>query len=122
MEPIATQEPAAPSVADLSPEAMMPPVPEPAEPSFPTATLMPGPPEPAEPSLPEEEAIASDAPVSLPFPDLTENLSLRPRSDWRDITETFSIPPSLLSGAFETDPERRYPSLIRDPWPLTIGP
>jgi hypothetical protein len=120
-EPAPTPEAAIPSITELSPEAVMPPLPEPAEPSFPTAALTP-PPEPAEPSLPEQELTAAEPSVSIPFPELTENMSLRPRSDWRDVTETFSIPPSLLSGAYGTDPERGYPSLVRNPWPLPTGP
>jgi hypothetical protein len=122
-EPAPTPEPAVPSVSELAREAVMPPLPEPAEPSFPTAALtMSPPPEPAGPSLPEQEVTAAETSVSIPFPELTENMSLHPRSDWRDVTETFSIPPSLLSGAYGTDPERRYPSLVRDPWPLPTSP
>jgi hypothetical protein len=119
-EPPPPPEPAAPAVSD--PEPMMPPPPEPAEPTFPTAALMPPPPEPAEPFLPDQEAAAAEIPVSIPLPELTDNLSLSPRSDWREVTATFSIPRSLLSGASETNPERGVASLIRDPWPLPIEP
>jgi hypothetical protein len=122
MEPAPAPEPAAPLVSAAPPEALMPPLPEPTEHSFSVAELLPPLPEPAEPSFPEQEAIAADAPVSILFPELTENLSLSPRSHWRDVTETFSVPQSLLSGAFGTDPEGRLPSLIRDPWPVPIGP
>jgi hypothetical protein len=117
-----TPELAAPSVPEASPEAAMPPLPEPAEPTFPMAARMPPPPEPAEPLLPEPDAIAAETPVSIPLPELSENLSLRPRSDWREVTETFSIPRSLLSGVVETNPERSFPSLILDPWPLAVKP
>jgi hypothetical protein len=122
MEPAPAPEPAAPPVSAASPEAMMPPLPEPAEPSFPVAELLPPLPEPAEPSFPEQEASAADTPVLILFPELIENLSLSPRSHWLDVTETFSVPQSLQSGVFETDSEGRLPSLIRDPWPLPIGP
>jgi hypothetical protein len=122
-ETSSTPETAAPSVSEASPEVMMLPLPEPAEPSFPTAVLITPPPqEPAGSSLPEQEATAAETSVPIHFPELTENLSLRPRADWRDVTETFSIPHRLLSEAFESNPERRFPRLIRDSWPLPIQP
>jgi hypothetical protein len=123
MTPGSIPVPAAPPVSGASPEAMMPPLPEPAEPSFPIAALMmPQPSEPAEASLPEQDADAAGTSVSIPFPELTENLSLNPRSDSRDVTQTFSLPHSPMSGAFHTNPEEKFPSLVRDPWPLPIEP
>jgi hypothetical protein len=107
-------EPPTVSIAGASHEVTMPPLPEPAEPSFPTAAQIPPPREPAEPVLLDQEPIV----IEIPFPEIAENLSLRVRSDWRDVAETFSIPPGLLPEAFELTQQRRVPSLVRDPWPL----
>ena len=96
------------------------PPPEPAEPSFPVATLIPPPPEPAEPVLPSQEEVAAESPILIPFPELPASLSLHPRFDWEEVTGSFEIPRSPLAEAFGIRPERQIPSLIRNPWPLSM--
>jgi hypothetical protein len=109
-------EPAPPSLPAAAPEATMPPPPEPAEPSFPVAALMPPLPEPAEPSLPSQDEIAAESPISIPFPELPAPLSLYPRFEWENVTGSLSFP---LAEAPEANSEKRVPSLIRTPWPLS---
>ena len=120
MESVPAPEPVTPSVSTASPDAVMPSIPEPAEPSFPTATLMPLPAVPAEPPSSQQVDIAVATSVTIPFPELAEDLSLRPRPDWQDVTETFSLPHSLLPGTSGTESEKSLPSLIRYPWPLSL--
>jgi hypothetical protein len=116
------QEPPTSTLPEVPQEAAMPPPPEPAEPSFPAATLMSPPPEPAEPSLPlhAQEQIAAQSPILIPVPDLPSYLSLRPRFDWVDTVGAIELPHNPLSEALEASPEERTPSLIRNPWPLSI--
>lgn len=113
-------KPAAPILPKVPIEAAMPAPPEPAEPKFPVAALMPMPPEPAEPSLPSREEIVAESSISIPFPDLLAPLSLHPRFDWADVTGSFEIPRSPLSGASELSREESIPSLIRNSWPLPL--
>jgi hypothetical protein len=112
-------EPALPTLPEVPVEAATPPPPEPAEPSFPIAALPP-PSEPTEPSLPSQEEVVAESSVPLPFPDLPSYLSLRPRFDWVDTVGAVEIPQSPLSEALEASPEKRVPSLIRNPWPLAV--
>jgi hypothetical protein len=98
----------------------LPPPPEPAEPNFPFAALMPPPPEPAEPSLPSQEEVIIEGSIPIPFPDLASNLSLRPQFDWVDTVGSIEVPHSPLPDAREASPEERIPSLIRNPWPLSM--
>jgi hypothetical protein len=109
------------TLPEVSPKAAMPPPPDPAEPNFPVATLMPPLPEPAEPSLPPplEEQIAAESPTPIPFPDLPSYVSLRPRFDWVDTVGAIDLPLNPLSEALEASPEKRSPSLIQNPWPLS---
>jgi hypothetical protein len=97
----------------------MPPLPEPAEPTFPVAALIPLPLEPAEPTLPShsQEEIAAESPLSIPFPEAPSYLSLRPRFDWVDAVGAIELPSRPLSEALEASPEEQIPRLIRDPWP-----
>lgn len=111
-------EPAAPALP--LPEAAMPPLPEPAAPVFPLAALMPPPPEPAEPVLPSQDEIAAGIPPSIPIPELSASLSLRPRPKWEDVTGSLAFPRGPLSEAFEARPETRIPRLIQNPWPLPL--
>jgi hypothetical protein len=117
-EPAPAPEPATPPISGSSLEALLPPLPEPAEPSFLTAAQVPPPPELADPVLLDQESIAAETPVSIPLPELSESLSLRPRSDWRDVAETFSIPHSLIPDDFVPSAQRSVPSLVEHPWPL----
>ena len=109
---------ASPPGPEISPKATVPPSPEPADSGFPLAALMPPPPEPAESFLPEQGEPAAEGVALLPFPELSETLSLSPRFDWREVTATFSIPRSLVAGALEANSEKEVPSLVREPWPL----
>jgi hypothetical protein len=115
-------EPSTSILPEVLSESAMPPPPDPAEPSFPVATLMPPLPEPAEPSLPQppQEQIAAESPIPILFPDLPSHLSLRPRFDWVDTVGAIDLPHNPLSEALEASPEERTPSLIRNPWPLSI--
>jgi hypothetical protein len=115
-------ESALPTLPEVPTEAAMPPPPDPAEPSFPVATLMPPLPEPAEPSLPQywQEQIATESPIPIPFPDLASYLSLHPRFDWVDTVGAIEVPRSPLSEVPETNPEEQIPSLIQNPWPLSM--
>jgi hypothetical protein len=115
-------EPPTSILPEVSPEAAMPPPPDPAEPSFPVATLMSLPPEPAEPSLTQysQEQIAAESPISIPLPDLPSYLSLRPRFDWVDTVGAIEVSRGLLSETLEANAEEQIPSLIRNPWPLSI--
>jgi hypothetical protein len=115
-------EPALPTLPEVLIEAAMPAPPDPAEPSFPVATLMPPLPEPAEPSLPQywQEQIATESPIPIPFPDLASYLSLHPRFDWVDTVGAIEVPRSPLSEVPETNPEEQIPSLIQNPWPLSM--
>ena len=115
-------EPPTSSLPEVTAEAAMPPPPEPAEPSFPVATLMHPLPVPAEPSLPPppEEQIAAESPMPVPFPDLPSYVSLRPVFIWVDIVGAIQLPHSPLSEGLEVSPEERNPSLIRNPWPLSM--
>jgi hypothetical protein len=115
-------EPPTSSLPEVTAEAAMPPPPEPAEPSFPVATLMHPLPVPAEPSLPPppEEQIAAESPKPVPFPDLPSYVSLRPVFIWVDTVGAIQLPHSPLSEGLEVSPEERIPSLIRNPWPLSM--
>jgi hypothetical protein len=113
-------EPPTSTLPDASLEAMMPLPPEPAEPSFPVAALPPSP-EPAEPSLPARHAqgeTAAESSISIPFPELTSYLSLRPRFDWVDTVGAIEVLRGPQSEALEASPVKGIPSLIRNPWPL----
>jgi hypothetical protein len=115
-------EAVAPVLPEVPIEAAMPAPPEPVEPSLP-ATALPPPPALAEPSLPPriaQEEIATESPISIPFPDLSTYLSLRPHLDWVDTVGAIEVPRSPLSEALEIS-EERIPSLIRNPWPLSLG-
>jgi hypothetical protein len=81
---------------------------------------MPPPPEPAEPSLPSQEEVIIEGSIPIPFPDLASNLSLRPQFDWVDTVGSIEVPHSPLPDAREASPEERIPSLIRNPWPLSM--
>jgi hypothetical protein len=122
IKPLPPPEPPTSTLPEVPPEAAIPPPPDPAEPSFPVATLMPPLPEPAEPSLPPppEHQIAAESPMPVPFPDLPSYVSLRPRFDWVDTVGAIDLPHNPLSEALEASPEERIPSLIRNPWPLSI--
>jgi hypothetical protein len=98
----------------------MPSPPDPAEPSFPGAALMPPFPEPAEPSLPSQEEAIIEGSIPIPFPDLASNLSLRSQFNWVDTVGSIEVPHSPLSDAREASPEEGIPSLIRNPWPLSM--
>jgi hypothetical protein len=115
-------EPPTSSLPEVTAEAAMPPPPEPAEPSFPVATLMHPLPAPAEPSLPPppEEQITAESPKPVPFPDLPSYVSLRPVFIWVDTVGAIQLPHSPLSEGLEVSPEERNPSLIRNPWPLSM--
>jgi hypothetical protein len=115
-------EPPTSSLPEVTAEAAMPPPPEPAEPSFPVATLMHPLPVPAELSLPPppEEQIAAESATPVPFPDLPSYVSLRPVFIWVDTVGAIQLPHSPLSEALEASPEERIPSLIRNPWPLSM--
>ena len=99
--------------------ALAPPL-EPDESNFPFAALMPPPPEPAEPSLPSQEEVIIEGSNPIPFPDLASNLSLRPQFEWVDTVGSIEVPHSPLPDAREASPEERIPSLIRNPWPLSM--
>jgi hypothetical protein len=109
-----------PVLPEVPVETALPPPPEPAEPSFPIAALIPPPSEPAEPSLPSQEEVIIEGSISIPFPELASNLSLRPQFDWVDTVGSIEVPHSPLSDAREASPEEGIPSLIRIPWPLPI--
>jgi hypothetical protein len=115
-------EPPTSTLPEVTVEAAMPPPPEPAEPSFPVATLMPPLQAPAEPSLPPppQEQIAAESPKSVPFPDIPSYVSLRPRFDWVDTVGAIELPQNPLSETLEAGAEQRTPSLIRNPWPLSV--
>jgi hypothetical protein len=115
-------EPSTSILPEVFSEPAMPHPPDPAEPSFPVATLMPPLPEPAEPSLPPppQEQIAAESPIPILFPDLPSHLSLRPRFDWVDTVGAIDLPHNPRSEALEASPEERTPSLVRNPWPLSI--
>jgi hypothetical protein len=115
-------EPPTSSLPEVTAEAAMPPPPEPAEPSFPVATLMHPLAVPAEPSLPPppEEQVATESPKPVPFPDLPSYVSLRPVFIWVDTVGAIQLPHSPLSEGLEVSPEERIPSLIRNPWPLSM--
>jgi hypothetical protein len=115
-----SQEPPTSILSEVPSEAALPPPPTPAEPSFPVALLMPPPPEPAEPSLPSQEQIAAASPISIPFPDLSSYLSLRPRFDWVDTVGAIDLPHPPMPEALETNPEEQLPDLVRKPWPLPL--
>jgi hypothetical protein len=113
-------EPAVPVLPEVPIEAALPPPPEPAEPSFPIAAVIPPPSEPAEPSLPSQEEVIIEGSIPIPFLDLSSNLSLRPQFDWVDTVGSIEVPHSPLPDAREASPEERIPSLIRNPWPLSM--
>jgi hypothetical protein len=110
-------EPAVPILPEVTIEAALPPPPETAEPSFPVAALIPP---PSERSLPSQEEAIIESPIPIPFPDLASNLSLRPQFDWVDTVGSIEVPHSPLSDAREASPEEGIPSLIRNPWPLSM--
>jgi hypothetical protein len=116
IEPPPALEPTLPILPEVPIEAAMPLPPEPAEPSFPVATLIPPLPEPAARSATLQEEAVTESPISVPFPEIPSPLSLYPHFDWPDVTGSLDFP---LVGAFERPDEKQIPSLIRNPRPLS---